>query len=484
MRFIQGPPVSVFSQRRRIVTDVQKAVNSAGRLLLALVALALAVPRTAEAREVPTKGDLRLLVILAGFPDRPLAHERAHFIGLPTSLLDRLVAYYGEVSGGRLRILPTVGQAVVTLRQPRARYVQQPEALARDAFDAFARAATAPEDVAALDAHAFLVFFAGNGRESHTQGGDPNDPWSNYTTITPPVRAGAHVFDEACVIAESEVAPFDSFGVLCHEFGHLLGLPELYAPGGLPQEGIGVWGLMGQGTWVRRGSKPPHLCAWSKARLGWVEVETITESRRGVVLPAVETEGRVVKIPASAERPSEYYLLENRARRGADEAIPGEGILVWHVDDSVGGFRTGQVNVARKLLHLVEADGRNDLDRGHAAGGNRGDASDPWFGPPRWRRTSASALLAIGALLVATAVLRSARPRPLVPVLARLVIAAALFLGARTLHQSPVCGPRTPGMAPYGGEPGRVILRNFSAPGPRMTVDVFVAPTSAPAAAD
>jgi M6 family metalloprotease-like protein len=483
MRFIQAPPVSVFSQRRRILTDAQKAVNSAGRLVLALLLLVVIDP-TAAAREVPTKGDMRVLVVLAGFPDRPLAHDRAHFIGSPTSLIDRLVAYYAEVSGGRLRLVPTVGQAVVTLPKPRPSYVQRPEDMARDAFTAFAQAATAPEDVAALDAHALLVFFAGDGRESHTQGGDPNDPWSNYTSITPPVRVGKYAFDEACVIAESEVAPFESFGVLCHEFGHLIGLPELYAPGGLPQEGIGVWGLMGQGTWVRRGTKPPHLCAWSKARLDWVEVETITESRRGVVLPAVETEARVVKIPAAPARPHEYYLLENRMRRGADEALPGEGILVWHVDESVGGFRSGQMNPAHKLLHLVEADGRGDLDRGHAAGGNRGDASDPWFGPPRWRRTSAAAALGIGALLVATALLRSARAHALVPVLARLAIAGGLFLLARTLHQSPVCGPSTPGMAPYGGEPGRVILRNFSAPGPRMTVDVFVAPASVPAPAD
>src|SRR6185503_8247697 len=208
-----------------------------------------------------------------------------------------------------------------------------------------------PADVAALrDAHALIVFFAGTGRESHTATPEPNDPWSNYTALVPPVEpAGVAPFDEACVIAAEEVSPFSSFGVLCHEFGHLLGLPELYAPGGLPQEGIGVWGLMGQGTWVRRGTKPPHLCAWSKARLGWVEVETITESRRGVVLPAAETEARVVKIPAAPERPYEYYLLENRMRRGADEAIPGEGILVWHVDESVGNFRTGQSNPAHKL---------------------------------------------------------------------------------------------------------------------------------------
>lgn len=445
----------------------------------------MVVPPTATGRGVPTRGELRLLVVLAAFPDRPLARERSYFTGAPTALLDRMVAYYTEVSAGRLTIVPTVGQAVVTLPAPRPRYVQHPDTLAHDAVTAFAQVATDPADVAALDADALLVFFAGDGRESHTQSGDPTDPWSNYTAIQPPARVGKKSFDEACVIAESEVAPFESFGVLCHEFGHLLGLPELYAPGGLPQEGIGVWGLMGQGTWLARGGKPPHPCAWSKARLGWVDVETIDQSRRGVVLPAVEREPRVVKIPAVPDRPHEYYLLENRTKTGADAALPGEGILVWHVDDHIGGFRSGQANASHKLLHLVEADGRNDLDRGHAAGGNRGDASDPWSGPPRWRRSTAAALLGAGALVVAAALLRSARARPVVPVLVRLAVAAGLFVAARALHQSAVCGPLTPGMAPYGGnEPGRVILRNFSPPGAVMTVDVFVAPPSPAAAAD
>jgi len=72
--------------------------------VLALLLLAVVIAPPAAAREVATTGDLRVLVVLAGFPDRPLAHDRAHFIGSPTSLIDRLVAYYAEVSGGRLRV--------------------------------------------------------------------------------------------------------------------------------------------------------------------------------------------------------------------------------------------------------------------------------------------------------------------------------------------------------------------------------------------
>jgi immune inhibitor A len=363
----------------------------------------------------------------------------------------------------------------VTLPEARARYVQRPSGIAHDAIAAFAAGATDPEDRAALgSARAVIVFFAGTGRESHVTPGDPTDPWSNYTTVLPPV-AGFH---DACVIAEDEREGLSSFGVLCHEFGHQLGLPELYAPGGRPQEGIGVWGLMGQGTWLGRGTQPSHLDAWSKSKLGWIDVETIERTTRGVELPAVEQVPRAVRVPAVPRRPQEYYLIENRARIGADAKLPGEGLLVWHVDERVTGSREAQNDAAHKLLHLVEADGRGDLDRGHAAGGNRGDATDPWQGSPRWRQAAAAACALLGALLLAFALLRTRGPGAGRAVLSRLLLGAGMLTLAAWLRQSPVCGPGTPGMAPYGGERVRVVIRNMSPAGRRMRVDVLVAPPS------
>jgi len=58
----------------------------------------------------------------------------------------------------------------------------------------------------------------------------------------------------------------------------------------------------------------------------------------------------------------------------------------------------------------------------------------------------------------------------------RLAAAAAALGAAAWLRREPVCGPGTPGMAPYGGEPVQVVLRRFSPPGPVMHVDVLVAP--------
>src|SRR5437867_2877620 len=143
-RVMQGPPWCGFAQRRRILTDDPRAVNSTLALMVAVV---LAGGRVAVAApggppgSLPTQGELRLLVVLADFPDRPLAKQRTHFTGRRTSLVERLVAYYEEVSSGRLHIVPTVGRTIVTLPRRRATYVQHPDAIARDAILVFAAAA-------------------------------------------------------------------------------------------------------------------------------------------------------------------------------------------------------------------------------------------------------------------------------------------------------------------------------------------------------
>jgi len=409
------------------------------------------------------------LIVLAGFADRGMQRPRDEFVGPPTALFERLRAWVAEVSSGRLHVRLHLGEAGVELPTARAQYVDNPLRLARDALAAFAAAAVETADRRALaEAHAAVVVFAGPGRESHVDRPTPADPWSNFVVLEPPIAG----FSRAILLAESEEPPFSNFGVLCHELGHLLGLPELYAPG-KTHEGIGVWGLMGQGTWLGRGEQPPHLSAWSKAQLGWIDVETVDRSVRGVRLPAVTREPRAVKILAVPGETREYYLLENRRREGADAALPGEGILVWHVDERRLAFRTAQSDPQHKLLHLVEADGRGDLDRGHGAGGNRGDAGDPWAGPGPLRRALGLLALGVGASVLGVAV-RGRRGRLLWRV-GLVLLGTGGVVGGVSLRQSPVCGPETPGMAPYGNAPGRVTLRGFSASGPEMTVDIEIA---------
>ena len=64
-------------------------------------------------------------------------------------------------------------------------------------------------------------------------------------------------------------------GVFAHEFGHDLGLPDLYDTAGGPDNGTGFWTLMSSGSWASDskfaiGDKPVHMGAWEKLALGWL----------------------------------------------------------------------------------------------------------------------------------------------------------------------------------------------------------------------
>ena len=201
----------------------------------------------------------------------------------------------------------------------------------------------------------------------------------------------------------------ETVGSMCHEYGHVLGLPDLYntayllqrdAPPEEDSAGIGVWGLMGSGAlgW-NEGDGPNSFCAWSRMQLGWSRAVEVRREEQEVRLADVGQGGAVYKLPLTDR---EYFLLENRRRDGYyDRNIPAEGLLIWHVEhlpDTEGRVSAVQVDLrCADGLWLdagyplgVQPDprgGEDNLDywahdaeyaRRHA--GNWGDATDPFDG--------------------------------------------------------------------------------------------------------
>jgi M6 family metalloprotease-like protein len=117
--------------------------------------------------------------------------------------------------------------------------------------------------------------------------------------------------------------------VFCHEFGHMLGLPDLYArPESPGMEGAGVWCAMSQQTRLR----PQHFCAWSKEKLGWIKTTVIDPAvKQKLVLAPIEDSPRECFKVLIRPDGSEYLLLENRRKKGFDESLPAEGLLIWRV---------------------------------------------------------------------------------------------------------------------------------------------------------
>ncbi len=158
-------------------------------------------------------------------------------------------------------------------------------------------------------------------------------------------------------------------GVFCHEFGHGIGLPDLYDTD-YSSDGIGLWGLMSGGSWGADGhspARPAQACAWSKARMGWLEPQSIPRNFEDVELPRIQDNPVALKMWRDGDTSGpEYFLVSNRQKARFDERLPGAGVLIWHIDET----RWNNNNDSRRLVDLEAAD---DND-------NNQDPSDPFPG--------------------------------------------------------------------------------------------------------
>jgi len=121
-----------------------------------------------------------------------------------------------------------------------------------------------------------------------------------------------------------------NISVYCHEFGHMLGIPDLYArPENPGSEGLGNWCAMSNQTPYGR---PQHFGAWCKEQLGWLTPAVLdpTVKQKLVLAPVKGSTNECFKILIRPDG-SEYLLLENRRKTGFDGSLPDEGLLIWRI---------------------------------------------------------------------------------------------------------------------------------------------------------
>jgi immune inhibitor A len=343
-------------------------------------------------------GTMFVPVILVQFSDerasanhRPAAYRKMLFqtgypIG-PGSLRD----YFRDQSGGLLDVNGSVTSSWLEMPRPISYYVggkhgyqsSEPNdyTLVKDAV----RAADATTDFCKGDADAdgyvdtIFVVHAGAGAEETGKG-----LWSIKWSLASP-----YVTDDVCNGRAVKVSDFTlepeeyvedafthpdapanmvSIGVFVHEFGHVLGLPDLYDTDLSSPGGVGPWDVMANGTYGFNGFtpwRPTPLSAWSRATLGWVEPRNVTSDVLGKVLAAIDTSHEGVSddvlrlAPGGSATSLEYFLIEKRKRTGWAAGLPNGGFAIWHIDES----RSDNDDDRRRLVQMVQADGRNELGR-------------------------------------------------------------------------------------------------------------------------
>jgi M6 family metalloprotease-like protein len=129
-------------------------------------------------------------------------------------------------------------------------------------------------------------------------------------------------------------------GNMGHEYGHELGLPELYDrdyPTPVDYSaGVGYFCLMGHGHYNRA-----IMSCWSRAKLGWIDVQEITSNTLALNVPPIQisrtsaAKDKVFKIVAdNTLNKEEYFLIENRKALTYYPTV-ANGIVIWHVDESI-----------------------------------------------------------------------------------------------------------------------------------------------------
>lgn len=169
--------------------------------------------------------------------------------------------------------------------------------------------------------------------------------------------------------------------IAAHEYGHILGLPDLYDVD-YTSNGVGKWSLMAYQ--YDNDQKVPSPDPWCKIQLGWVTPEVITSNIVGKNLGCYQDAGEVLKVWTDGKREDQYFLVANYRNKRTDANRPGQGLLVEHIDDSIGGGDNDNANEYRKHVDIESARGQDDPNSATARDPidlrtDLGHANDPWF---------------------------------------------------------------------------------------------------------
>ena len=135
--------------------------------------------------------------------------------------------------------------------------------------------------------------------------------------------------DSYCAVQElASNNSYGAFGTLCHEYSHCFGLPDFYYGS---KKFVGNWDLMDYGNYNGGGIHPCGYSAHERWLMDWLTPEELTTTTTITDMPALTDEGCAYLLRNDGYD-QEYYIVENRQQLGWDQSLPGNGIVIFHID--------------------------------------------------------------------------------------------------------------------------------------------------------
>jgi immune inhibitor A len=153
-------------------------------------------------------------------------------------------------------------------------------------------------------------------------------------------------------------------GVFAHEFGHDLGLPDMYDTMG-GDNGTGFWTLMSGGSWLNHGgdsigTTPGNMGAWEKLQLGWLDYKTVEYGKNADVNlgPADRDSAKLPQAVAVMLPPKTTTTEYNTPHSGSGEWWGG-------ADDNLSNTLTQTIDLTGKTSGSVSAWLQYNIESGY-----------------------------------------------------------------------------------------------------------------------
>lgn len=250
----------------------------------------------------------------------------------------------------------------VTLDQPRAYYGANNGSkldvnTAQMAIDACVKADEAGADFTLYDndrdgtVDFVFIIFADKGE---ADGGPAESIWPHNWYVRTGAKKtcvvdGLYIDNYACAAEKNgRTGKRAGIGTFCHEFGHVIGLPDYYDT----KSGVNYsnrltprnWSIMDIGSYLNGSKTPPNYSAFDRYYIGWHTPANLGTQEQRVTLSPIGTDGYTScqvttsgkRVPARTEET--VYYVECRERVGWDRYLPGHGLVVWQVKYNQGSW--------------------------------------------------------------------------------------------------------------------------------------------------
>lgn len=328
----------------------------------------------------PCSGNVKALAFLVGYSDVPFSEESAEYFknmitqegfsenGGTGSCRD----FYVDASGGQF--IPEFDvYGPVTLPNERAYYGGN-NAYGNDMHPEYmmlhaAQLLDEEVDFSQYDTDGdgfvdnVFIFYAGEGEAA---GGGADTVWPHsWDKMFLQKFDGVRLKRYACAPELISPTTRDGIGTFCHEFGHVLGLPDLYNT--VDASAIYTpmsWSVMDAGCYNNNSRTPPTFSAFERNALGWMgdNLVEITGPASCTLEHIIDSnKAYVISTPSD----NEFFIFENRQQSGWDKNLPYHGMLIWHIDYNASIWQANKPNnnKSHQYIDLVEACNKNYSDR-------------------------------------------------------------------------------------------------------------------------